>query len=92
MIKRMNKSDFVMWENAQGYDLHYSAMSSIIKFDDIPAGDNVYDTVGRVMSEIAQDTDIDSIRVHWYNDTCVLIAGYPDAYHSFVIDGCIYIH
>lgn len=92
MIKTMHKSDFISWENERGYDLHYSAMSVSIKFDDIGAGANIYDTVGKVMSEIAQDTDIDSIRVHWYDDTCVLITGYPDAYHAFVIEGCIYIH
>lgn len=92
MIKNMNKYDFVKWEEAHNYDLNYSAMSMTIKFDDIQAGANIYDTVGRVIEEIAGDDDIGSIRVHWYHNECILITGYPDAYHSFVIDGCIYIH
>lgn len=92
MVKTMEKYDFIIWEETHDYDLPYSAMSRIIKFDDISADNNIYDTVGRVMEEIAGDDDIGNIRAYWHNGECILITGYPDSYHSFVIDGCIYIH
>jgi hypothetical protein len=92
MIKTMEKNEFISWEMAQGYDLKYSRMSALIKFDDISAGVNIYDTVGRVMSELAEDDDVVDIRVHWYNGVCVLITGYTDRLGSFLIETCLYIH
>ena len=93
MIKTMKKNEFISWEMAHGYDLKYNIMSALIKFDDISAGANVYDTIGRVMSELAEDDDVIDIRVHWYNDNeCILITGYTDRLGSFLIETCLYIH
>lgn len=92
MIKTVNKYDFTKWEEEHNFDLNYSAMSALIRLDDISADRDIYSTVGKVIKEMADDDDIDNIRLHWYNNECVIITGYPDHYHSFVIDGCIYIH
>lgn len=93
MIKTINKGEFVNWEMNHNYDLRYNRPSARIEFDDISAGTNIYDTVGRVISELAGNDDIIDIRVHWYNDNeCIIITGYTDRLGSFIIESCLYIH
>ena len=88
----MSKYDFIKWEESHNYDLNYSYMDSLILFEDIPANNDIYSTVGRVIRDIAEDEGIVDIRAHWYNNEYILIIGNRDEYGSFTLEGCIYIH
>lgn len=92
MIKTIKRNELISWEMAHDFDLHYNHFSALIKFDDIQAGANIYDTVGRVIEEMSADDDIVDIRAHWYNGECVLITGYTDRFGAFIIESCLYIH